>query len=237
MTRPVIVTRTLPDANETARALEALGFRPVLSPMLEIVSQPADLSVLERATHIIFTSANGVRALAGFSPPPLLTAWCVGPTTSAAARAAGYVRIREGPGNARELAETILAAQDDSAGLFVHVANEDAAGDLVARLNAAGIEAVFAAPYRTLACKHLSPEALAALSDGSQPILLVHSARAAGAVAASGADLSGAALVAISEAALQPLKGRAGLGEWVASEPREAALLDAVQAAALAVGR
>jgi len=230
---PVIVTRTLPGARDTADTLAQLGYAPILSPMLAIEETGLDPSVLGGIRHIVFTSANGVRAVHGASLDLGLTAWCVGPSTAEAAREAGFGEIVESDGNADDLARHILAAHPE--GPLLHIANEAAAGNLVAALIAGGLDARFKAPYRTRPADSLSSDARAALASASPVILLVHSAKGASAVAASHPGLERAGLVAISDTALAPLKGRAGRGEWIAARPNEDSLMDALREAASAL--
>lgn len=237
MTLKVIVTRTFPDSLDTVEALETLGFSPVASPMLEIVTLPPNPEPVARARHLVFTSTNGVRAVGRARHAAEAIAWCVGPATARAADEAGFRTVIEGPGNADDLAAKIINTLPRPQGLFVHVANEDAAGRLVAQLKEAGFEAEFLALYRTEPATSLTPEAQAILSGKAPCLILLHSARAAAALAATAPDLSRAVLVAISEAALAPLKGRAGLGERVAHKPRESDLMHAVLEAAAILQR
>jgi len=230
---PVIVTRTLPGARETAENLARIGFAPLLSPMLSIIETGLAPGDLKGVRHLIFTSANGVRAVRSAELPPDLTAWCVGPSTADAARDAGFASVVEGDGNAEDLARLILASHPD--GPLLHIANEAAAGELVAALKSGGLEARFSAPYRTDAAASLSADALAAVAGPGPIFLLLHSAKAATAVAASRPDLTNAALVAISEAALAPLQNAVSRGHWIAARPNEDSLMDALQRAAAAL--
>jgi uroporphyrinogen-III synthase len=218
----VIVTRTLPGARDTADHLARLGYTPLLSPMLTIVETGLDPDALIGVRHIVFTSANGVRPLGAGG----LTAWCVGPSTAEAARKAGFESVIEGDGNAEDLAGLILAARPE--GPLLHIANEAAAGDLVAALKAGGLDARFTAPYRTDPAAALAPEAAATLASGTPVIVLIHSAKAAAAIAALRPNLTHAALVAISAAAAAPLKVGAGLGTWIAERPNEDSLMEAL---------
>ncbi|MBU4063594.1 MAG: uroporphyrinogen-III synthase [Alphaproteobacteria bacterium] len=235
MTLPVIVTRSQPGARETAASLEALGFTPLLSPMLQIVETGFDPAVLNGVRHIVFTSVNGLGAVRSAGIPGDIVAWCVGPSTAGAAREAGFSHVVEGDGNAGDLARRILASGIQ--GPLLHIANEAAAGDLVALLRAGGCDARFCAPYRTEPAASLSAAALAALNGPSPVAVLLHSAKAAAAVAAGAPNLEHAALVAISAAALAPLKGQGGLGEWVARKPNDSDLMHALLDAQAAVLR
>ena len=229
MSLSVIVTRTLPGARDTADHLARLGYTPLVSPMLTIVETGLDPDALIGIRHIVFTSANGVRPLSAAA----LTAWCVGPSTAEAARKAGFESVIEGDGNAEDLARLILAARPE--GPLLHIANEAAAGDLVAALKAGGLDARFTAPYRTDPAAALAPEAGIALASGTPVIVLLHSAKAAAALGPLRPNLTHAALVAISAAAAAPMKEGAGLGTWIAERPNEDSLMEALGLAARAL--
>jgi hypothetical protein len=66
-------------------------------------------------------------------------------------------------------------------------------------------------------------------------IVLLHSAKAAAALAALRPNLTHAALVAISAAATAPRKQGASLGVWVAERPNEDSLMQALGLAARAL--
>src|SRR5690348_10603821 len=96
----VLVTRPREEAEALALRLEPLGFEPVIEPLIE-VRFPADATVdVAGAQAVVFTSANGVRALktarGGSSLPRTLPVFAVGGTTAAAARAAGFHEVIEG---------------------------------------------------------------------------------------------------------------------------------------------
>ena len=232
MTRPVIVTRTLPGADDTAARLTALGYRPLLSPMLRIVETGLDPHVLADIRNVVFTSLNGVRAFcsAGVTPSGM-TAWCVGPSTAAAAEAAGFGRVIDGDGNADDLARLILSSQASLSGPILHIANTAAAGNLVSALRIGGLDARFAAPYHTEPAGGLTPDALAALQAGGAAVL-IHSAKGAEALAHLGAPLGGAVIIAISQAAAAPLAAARPRTLALAARPNEDALLAALVAAA-----
>ncbi|WP_213270333.1 uroporphyrinogen-III synthase [Hyphomonas sp.] len=232
MSLAVIVTRAQPGADDTAAHLAQLGYRAILSPMLKIVDTGLDRATLEGVTELVFTSANGVRAfLTSSADAASLTAWCVGPATSAAAREAGFANIVEGDGDADDLARLIFTARSELAGPLLHIANDAAAGNLVATLRAAGLDARFEAAYLTQAEPALTADALSALSVGPA-IVLVHSAKGAAALAASGAPMDHAGIVAISANAAAPLEARAHAGVWISARPNEEALMAALHEAA-----
>ena len=237
MSLPVIVTRAEPAAAETVARLKAAGYDAILSPALTLESLPDAALDMNGVRHLIFTSANGARCFLARRAVGALTVWCVGEATAAAVRQEGGEDVREGNGNAADLAAMILAAPEAQTGALLHIANEAAAGDLVATLKDAGLDARFAALYRTVPVKRLTPEAAIVLDTAPRVVVLVHSAKGAAAFrdAARGRDLSRVVFVAISPAASQPLVGLGARAVVNAAHPNETALMDALDTAVLAL--
>jgi uroporphyrinogen-III synthase len=231
---PVIVTRAEPGASETMARLAGMSFTAIPSPMLELKALEAPMPDLSGIGNLVFTSANGVRffvdAVGGLTDLVAhLTAWCVGPATTDAARAAGFQKIERGDGNSDDLAALILSSEGPKEG-FVHVANTAAAGNLVAQLSAAGRDARFLALYETVPASRLNPEARQALRSGATSVVLVHSAKAANAFAAltAGWPMEATIFVTISEAAAAPLRSLNARAVIFAAKPNEDALMEAL---------
>lgn len=231
---PVIVTRAEPGASETFARVRDQGLRPILSPMLSLRALNAPAPDLTGIYNLVFTSANGVRyfidAVGGITEQVTdMAAWCVGPATRAAAEEAGLQKIIAGDGNADDLASLILTTEDQTDG-FLHVANDAAAGNLVATLKDAGRDARFLALYETVPAQEFSDEAGDALRSGEGAIVLVHSAKAAHAFAKLAGGLAADAwtLIAISEAAAAPLKPLGASRIIAADRPNEDALIAAL---------
>lgn len=237
MSLPVIVTRAEPAAADTVARLKAAGYNPILSPVLTLESLPDAGLELDGVRHLIFTSANGARYFLERHAVGTLTVWCVGEATATVVRQGGGEDVRQGDGNVADLAAMILAAPEAQTGALLHIANEAAAGDLVATLEKAGRDARFAALYRTVPVKDLTPRAASALDAAPGVVVLVHSAKGAAAFrdAARGIDLSRVVCVAISPAASQPLAGCGARAIVNAAHPNETALMDALDTAVLAL--
>lgn len=228
----ILVTRAQPGASETAARLCDLGFMPLVSPALTLEAvtppPPLDLSDLQ---GVVFTSANGVRALVERTPPPVPTAWCVGPATCAEARASGFANTISADGNADDLAALIMAKADPAAGALLHIANAAAGRVLVSALAAAGFDARFAGLYAPHAASRFAGLAKRALESGNVSAVLFHSARGARAFAALAApfDLSQTVAVGVSEKALAPAARLGWLASAAAEKPNEDALLAALR--------
>ena len=229
--RRVWITRAQPGAARTAARLTALGFTPVVAPLLTIRALPEALSQapdLTTVAALAFTSPNGVEAFAALVPAPLLRdrpVFAVGDTTAEAARDAGFTDARSAAGDIHALARLIAATPVE--GLILAPGAREPAGDLPALLSAHIIQRL--------------PVYAAEETDADPPAdfdaVLVHSPRAARALAAALApDAARDRLaVCISPAAVAPLATLGFAEIRVAEAPDETSLLTALGKSAGAV--
>jgi uroporphyrinogen-III synthase len=102
---PVLVTRPEPGASATARRLQAMGFAPVLAPLLTIVPLNAGVPPAEAVRAILVASQHAV--------PPLpdshrsLPLFAVGDATAETARRHGFGRVHSAEGDAEALARLV----------------------------------------------------------------------------------------------------------------------------------
>lgn len=209
------MTRTEPGASRTATRLAARGFEPLIAPVLAIrpILQPApDLTGI---TALAFTSPNGVAVFADLSADRSLPVFAVGDATAERARQAGFATVASASGALSDLAWLIAG---EATGRVLVPGARQPAGDLDALLNGA-VETVILPIYEAAETKETPPADFDAV--------LVHSPRAAQAVAGALGRTGGAGrlAVAISAAAAAPLAA-AGFAEIrTAGEPTDAAVL------------
>jgi uroporphyrinogen-III synthase len=101
---PVLVTRTQPGATITAERLFALGFTPIIAPLLDV--KPIAVTNLPPASEvqaILVTSSHALPPLAEHLTG--LPLFAVGDATAERARHQGFSRVRSADGNAVALAE------------------------------------------------------------------------------------------------------------------------------------
>lgn len=165
MTR-VLITRAEPDASEFADACRSHGLDPILSPVMRIEIEKADIDLADVGA-IAFTSANGVRAFAANSPQRSLPVFAVGTVTGEAAKAAGFEYVSLAGGDVEALAGHIASENALVGKVLLHVAGADRAGDLVTALTARGIAARRQTLYRAEAASALSAQAEASLRTES----------------------------------------------------------------------
>lgn len=227
----VLVTRPEPGASRTAEKLRTRGFEPVILPLSETRPIPISMQALPAdAVAVAVTSANALR----HAPLDLiqrlanLPCHAVGHRTGEATRAAGFVAVEEGPGNAVALAGQIGEKFDG--GTLVYLCGRERFPGFEERLAAIGVQVHPIETYETVAMDHSDAAVLSRL--GSEPVdaLLLYSANAAM-----------AARELAARPALRSLIGRAGIhalsqriaraygqfddGIHVASAPTEEALL------------
>lgn len=131
--RGVLVTRAEPAASDTARQLEALGFTPVVAPMLRVRALPARMP--PHPCAVLVTSGNALAALPdALHATPLLA---VGDATAARARVAGFQDVRSAAGDADALAALARASLPPGGALLL-ASGRGQGAPLAARLRADG---------------------------------------------------------------------------------------------------
>lgn len=213
------ITRAEPGASATARRVEAMGWTPLVAPLLEARPLEAVLDLTGIAA-LAFTSAQGVRTFAALSGARL-PAFTVGDATAEAARAAGFAQVQSADGDVAALANLIARANP---GPILHAGALHPAGDLVGDLTARGLPARAVALYDTVAVD--PAPALAHLPRIAA--VLVHSPKAAALLA----DLltthptPNLRLLTLSEAVSAPLRAVENATIAVAPFPNEPSLLN-----------
>jgi len=218
----VWITRAQPGAARTAARLSAVGFEPVVAPLLEIRALPQPAPDLTDVAALVFTSRNAVAAFAGLTAARDRSVLTVGDATAEAARAAGFADVRSASGDLKALAQLIAADLPPlvHGNVLLQPAAREPAGDLAALLGPS-------TPVRTLPIYEAVETG--AEAPGAFDAVLIHSPRAARALAAcKRTGLDTIIAVAISPAAAAPLAA-AGFREIrVAATPDEDALIAAL---------
>ncbi|MER9417808.1 uroporphyrinogen-III synthase [Mesorhizobium sp. M0306] len=176
----VLVTRPEPGASRTGRRLADAGFQPILLPLTETLALPVDAGALaDAAAAVAVTSANAllhapkevIAALAG------LPCHAVGRKTAEAARAAGFMSVSEGPGNAEALADAL--AGGFAGQTIVYLCGRVRFPGFEERLQAAGVQVRAVETYDTVALDYSDEAVLARLSARPVEAVLLYSAKAA----------------------------------------------------------
>lgn len=221
--RKVWITRTEPGAARTADKVAALGFEPIVAPLLTI--QPTGAALELQPFEALALTSSQVVAMLGPDVPREALVFAVGETTARAARAAGFTKVISADGDVKALSETILKAR---ALAVVHAAAARTAGDLAGMLAQQGLSTRRVVVYRAEPVRALPEAVIQAWTTAALGALLVHSPRAARSAAAlvrrAGLAPRDVMALGLSPACLQPLVRRGFAGQ-AAAAPTEAALM------------
>lgn len=171
----LLITRPQEDAEPLAARLRELGHEVMIEPLLGIRFHDQPIPDLTGVQGLLFTSANGVRALARLTARRDLPAWTVGDASAAAAREAGFTRVESAAGDVTKLAALVTARCDPAAGALFHAAASVLAGDLSGLLEAAGFTVRRAVLYEACTATALTPACREALAAGTLDAILLFS--------------------------------------------------------------
>jgi len=168
--------RATDDAARTAERLRAIGFIPVLSPVLEIAATGAQLPQ-GAYDALLASSAKGVELSRGAEAFKAMPFHAVGERTAHAARAHGFHPDIVG-GNAEAILPLLLERYQRPAH-FLYLAGRDRQQALEAGLKAAGHRIIAVEVYEARAAKALLQEAIDAIAAGEIDAVLHYSRRSA----------------------------------------------------------
>ena len=172
-TETVWITRTLPQARKTALLVKAMGFKPLLAPVLAVKPLSPDMPDQDYRA-LIFTSVNAVSRFAKLSPVRQINAFCVGEATAKSAKSKGFRKLYCAHGDDKALL-SLIASTAIKGDKLLWCAPKSAAQPLDLWLNEAGFPTYKLDLYDTVpVIPHLSRKII------SQPVtILLHSAKAA----------------------------------------------------------
>ncbi len=225
----VLVTRPQPGAADTAARLAALGYTPMLAPMLTIEPRAADWPEAEAVQAVLVSSANALTGVpAGLHPVPL---FAVGAASAARARAMGFARVESADADGAALAALVRARLAPEAGRLLVVHGQGQGDALCAQLEAAGFRLWRVANYAARPVTTLPAAARTAWRDGRIDAVLAFSGETAtafvGAVTRDGmAEAAGRVIAcAISQAAAAKLAPLPFAAVRVAARPDQESVL------------
>ncbi len=155
----MLITRPVGEAEGMAARIGALGYRPVIAPLLEI--QRRGVAMPEGVQAILVTSGN---ALAGV-PVVGLPVLAVGDATAARARGMGFARVESAGRDAAALAALAVRLLDPRGGALLLASGAGQGLALAADLRARGFRVARRVCYKARAVRqfpHVAREALGA---------------------------------------------------------------------------
>lgn len=189
--RVILVTRPEPGATETATALAARGFTPLIAPALAIRRLKGRLPPASVLQAVLLTSGQALPRLgAAYHEVPALV---VGDATAARARAHGFAAVESAAGDAAALVTLARASCDPAAGPLLLACGRGDGEALAAGLREIGFKVLRRVVYAAQPVPGLEAAARRALAAGRVERALFFSAASARAFAA---QVAAAGLVA-----------------------------------------
>jgi uroporphyrinogen-III synthase len=223
----ILITRPEPGATETAAKLVALGFVPIVAPVLSIV--PRHVQVPDHVKATLLTSRNAVAGC-----PPFLhdrPVFAVGTATATSAADSGFSHVLNADGDAKDLANLIANTMSPADGMLFLPTGKGQGTDLAASLRQLGFQVLRRIAYQAnrisvlpeAAASHLREGQLAAAMffSGETSRHFVRLVRAAGLAEMVNAVQA----VSISERAAVPLSFLRWRGISVAAKPNQDEML------------
>ncbi len=235
--RPSVwVPRPREDAEALAGALANAGIDALAAPVLEIDihEKPVDLTGVGA---VLFTSANGVRALAGNTERRDIKVYAVGVNTAAEADAQGFPDVESADGDVDALADYVSARTAPADGVLLHVAGTQRAGELAALLTAKGYTVDRRVLYEAVAADTLPDMVSQAMAAGRLDGVMLFSPRTARIVCTLTAEAGHAeaagriAAVCMSENVAEAAKALSWRKIVIAPHPDRASVLQAASEA------
>jgi len=175
--KSVLITRPEPAASETAARVAALGFQPVIAPLLTIKIQRLRMSPPEDLQAVLVTSGNALAALpASHRDLPLLA---VGDATASRARAAGFTNVSTAHGDAKALAALAIRSCHPFGLPLLLAAGKGHGSELAAILKTRGFKLQWRVAYTSVLGKKLPQAARNAIAAGTLGAALFYSAETA----------------------------------------------------------
>ena len=229
----VLVTRPKEDASALVAALHARGHEALVESMLTVAAAPGLESPLDLdgVQALLFTSANGVRALARLTERRDLPVFTVGNASAEVATAVGFSAVASADGDVDDLARLAIDRLTPAEGALYQAAASRRAGDLKAALEAAGFTLRREVLYETAPATDLSANLRRELAAGRVAAATFFSPRTAETFAGLIEELglsgtcAGTTALCLSEAVAEQLRKLEWRALLIAERPTQDSLL------------
>lgn len=171
----VLITRPETDSYNVAQEIEALNYHVICEPFLNVVFDEITLPDLNDYAGLVFTSANGVRALSNQTTNFDIPVFCVGNQTYDMAVQAGFTNVLNANGTLNDLAE--LISTHTASKQYLYVRARDVSNDLTALVKDVRIEEIIA--YHADLIEEISPLSRQIMMRGEVDYILFFSKRTA----------------------------------------------------------
>ena len=228
----ILVTRPEPGASQTADRIAALGFVPVVAPVLAITAA-AGFDLPDCIAATVITSRNAIAACPRFCHERAV--FTVGTATAACATAAGFNHVIEADGDAAALAKLVADSLSPQRGSLFLPAGRGQGLSLAHSLRKSGFRVIRRVAYHAASVPVLPDAAVSDLERGQLTAALFFSTETARhfvrlvLAAGLGEAVNDVEAVSISERPAMPLRRLTWRRINVAAKPNQDAMLSLLQ--------
>ena len=177
----ILVTRPQADFQRTADNLAGLGFGALSAPMMNFTKLAFTMPKVDEVAALIFTSANGIRAIADVAEFKHLPCYVVGVQTAKLAMELGFVVFGQGAGDVESLVK-LIEKDYLVRGLnknLLHISGVHQAGQLAQSLAELSIDCVRLQAYEMKAVQQINTKIKQKLCANEIDGILFYSTRSA----------------------------------------------------------
>jgi len=228
----ILVTRPEPGASQTAHRIAALGFVPVVAPVLAITAA-AGFHLPDCIAATVITSRNAIAACPRFCHERVV--FTVGTATAACATAAGFSHVIDADGDASALAKLVADSLSPQRGSLFLPTGRGQGLSLAGSLRKSGFRVIRRVAYRTASVPVLPDAAVSDLERGQLTAAMFFSTETARhfvrlvLAAGLGESVSDVEAVSISERPAMALRRLTWRRISVAAKPNQDAMLSLLQ--------
>lgn len=179
--RQVLVTRPTADFSRTAEKLTQLGYTALHAPMMEFRALDFESPDIDAVSALVFTSANGIRAIMDNESLRKLPCYVVGIQTKQMALDCGFEVWADGGGDVNSLYQAIKTDYEfrEQTKPLLHISGVHQAGNLSQNLPDIGIKTQRSQAYIMDKINHLSADIIDDIKNQKLDGMLFYSQRSA----------------------------------------------------------
>ena len=174
-----LLTRPEEDNHKLGQILQGLGHEVSFAPLLKIDYYDEQKIDLDNFYAVLFTSANGVRAMIRNTKNREITCYAVGDATATEAKESGFKTVFTASGDVNKLAELVIRKLSPDDGCLLHISGKDTAGNLSGLLEKADFQIIRKQLYKATKANVLTQEVKALIASGEINYIPFYSPRTA----------------------------------------------------------
>ena len=175
----IVITRPKEDSAQLIETLKSQGHLVTHMPVIKIEKLKTDKINLQNYKAVIFTSSNAIKFMNIEKFDLKIKCFCVGNSTEATARQAGFVNTYSSEGTVDSLIEMIVRTLDSKSGKLLYLSSEFISKDLDIDLIRAGYSVERISNYTTLPIEQIDDSILNNFKKNPPNAFFIYSSKSA----------------------------------------------------------